>query len=157
MQGNAEIVELLNEVLTGELTAINQYFIHAKMCGNWGFGRLEDKVREESIEEMKHAESLIERILFLDGVPNLQRLGNVMVGETVPEQFALDLEVEMQAMERLRRAIAKAVEVGDHGSRELFEHILVNEEEHIDWLETQQAAIERTGLENYLAEQLSGS
>jgi bacterioferritin len=157
MQGNAEIIELLNEVLTGELTAINQYFIHAKMCGNWGFGRLEDKVREESIEEMKHAESLIERILFLDGVPNLQRLGNVMVGETVPEQFALDLEVEMQAMERLRRAIAKAVEVGDHGSRELFEHILVNEEEHIDWLETQQAAIERTGLENYLAEQLSGS
>jgi bacterioferritin len=157
MQGNAEIIELLNEVLTGELTAINQYFIHAKMCGNWGFGRLEDKVREESIEEMKHAESLIERILFLDGVPNLQRLGNVMVGETVPEQFALDLEVEMQAMERLRRAIAKAVEVGDHGSRELFEHILVNEEEHIDWLETQQAAIERIGLENYLAEQLSGS
>ena len=157
MQGNAEIIELLNEVLTGELTAINQYFIHAKMCGNWGFGRLEHKVREESIEEMKHAETLIERILFLDGVPNLQRLGNVMVGETVPEQFALDLEVEMQAMERLRRAIAKAVEVGDHGSRELFEHILVNEEDHIDWLETQQAAIERTGLENYLAEQLSGS
>lgn len=155
MQGNAEVIELLNEVLTGELTAINQYFIHAKMCGNWGFGRLEHKVREESIEEMKHAESLIERILFLDGVPNLQRLGNVMVGETVPEQFALDLQVELQAMERLRRAIAKALEVGDHGSRELFEHILVNEEDHIDWLETQQAAIERTGLENYLAEQLS--
>lgn len=157
MQGNAEIIELLNEVLTGELTAINQYFIHAKMCGNWGFERLEHKVRGESIEEMKHAESLIERILFLDGVPNLQRLGNVMVGETVTEQFELDLQVEMQAMERLRRAIAKAVEVGDHGSRELFEHILVNEEEHIDWLETQQAAIERTGLENYLAEQLSSS
>ena len=157
MQGNAEIIELLNEVLTGELTAINQYFIHAKMCGNWGFGRLEHKVREESIEEMKHAESLIERILFLDGVPNLQRLGNVLVGESVPEQFAVDLQTELDAMERLRRGIAKAVEVGDHGSRELFEHILVNEEDHIDWLETQQAAIERTGLENYLAEQLSGS
>ena len=157
MQGNPEVIELLNEVLTGELTAINQYFIHAKMCGNWGFERLEHKVREESIEEMKHAESLIERILFLDGVPNLQRLGNVLVGETVPEQFELDLQVEMQAMERLRRAIAKAVEVGDHGSRELFEHILVNEEDHIDWLETQQAAIARTGIENYLAEQLSGS
>jgi bacterioferritin len=154
MQGNPEVIELLNEVLTGELTAINQYFVHAKMCGNWGFERLEHKVRDESIEEMKHAESLIERILFLDGVPNLQRLGNVMVGESVPEQLTLDLQTELTALELLRRAIARANEVGDHGSRELFEHILVNEEQHIDWLETQQAAIERTGLENYLAEQL---
>ena len=154
MQGNPEIIELLNEVLTGELTAVNQYFIHAKMCGNWGFARLEDKVRAESIEEMKHAEALIERILFLEGTPNLQRLGNVMVGETVPEQFDLDLQVETEALELLRRAIAACLEAGDHGSRELFEHILVNEEEHVDWLETQQDAIARTGLENYLAEQL---
>ena len=154
MQGHPEIIELLNDVLTAELTAINQYFVHAKMCGNWGFKRLEDKVREESIEEMRHAESLIERILFLDGTPNLQRLGNILVGESVPEQFERDLDLEKTALALLRRAIAKALEVGDTGSRELFEHILVNEEDHIDWLETQQAAIERTGLENYLAEQL---
>src|SRR5262245_30881843 len=144
MQGDPEIIELLNEVLTGELTAINQYFVHAKMCGNWGFKRLEDKVREESIEEMKHAEALVERILFLDGTPNLQRLGNLLVGETVPEQFERDLQLELTARELLKRAIAKTLEVGDHGSRELFEHILVNEEDHIDWLETQQAAIDRT-------------
>jgi bacterioferritin len=155
MQGNPEIIELLNEVLTGELTAINQYFVHAKMCGNWGFERLEEKVRDESIEEMKHAEALVERILFLDGAPNLQRLGNLMIGETVEEQFASDLALEMSAVDLLRRAIAAALDAGDTGSRELFEHILVNEEEHIDWLETQQAAIERTGIENYLAEQLS--
>ena len=154
MQGNPEIVELLNEVLTGELTAINQYFVHAKMCGNWGFKRLEEKVRDESIEEMKHAESLVERILFLEGTPNLQRLGNILVGETVEEQFERDLALEMSALDLLRRAISATLEAGDTGSRELFEHILVSEEEHIDWLETQQAAIERTGLENYLAEQL---
>jgi bacterioferritin len=154
MQGNPQIVELLNEVLTGELTAVNQYFVHAKMCGNWGFSRLEEKIREESIEEMKHAEALVERILFLDGVPNLQRLGNLMIGETVEEQFASDLALELRALELLKRGITAAMEVGDTGSRELFEHILVNEEEHIDWLETQQAAIERTGIENYLAEQL---
>ena len=155
MQGDARIIELLNEVLTGELTAINQYFVHAKMCGNWGFTRLEEKIREESIEEMKHAEALVERILFLDGVPNLQRLGNLMIGESVTEQFASDLALEMAALELLRTCIAAALDAGDTGSRELFEHILVNEEEHIDWLETQQAAIARTGLENYLAEQLS--
>ena len=155
MQGNPEVIELLNEVLTGELTAINQYFVHAKMCGNWGFERLEHKVREESIEEMKHAESLIERILFLDGVPNLQRLGNVMVGESVPEQFALDLQTELTALELLRRAIAKSNEVGDHGSRELFEHILVNEEEHIDWLETQLSLVASIGEAHYLAQQVN--
>ena len=154
MQGSPEIVQLLNEVLTGELTAINQYFVHAKMCGNWGFTRLEDKVREESIEEMKHAEALVERILFLDGMPNLQRLGSLLIGETVEEQFASDLALELRAVELLRRCISAAIEAGDTGSRELFEHILVDEEEHIDWLETQQAAIERTGIENYLAEQL---
>jgi bacterioferritin len=155
MQGNPEIIELLNEVLTGELTAVNQYFVHAKMCGNWGFERLEEKIRDESIEEMKHAEALVERILFLEGTPNLQRLGNILVGETVPEQLERDLALEMSAYELLGRAVAATLDAGDTGSRELFEHILVSEEEHIDWIETQQAAIERTGLENYLAEQLS--
>jgi bacterioferritin len=155
MQGNPEIIELLNEVLTGELTAINQYFVHAKMCGNWGFTRLEEKIRDESIEEMKHAEALVERILFLDGAPNLQRLGNLMIGESVEEMFTSDLALEMRALELLGRAVIAAMEAGDTGSRELFEHILVSEEEHIDWIETQQAAIERTGIENYLAEQLS--
>jgi bacterioferritin len=155
MQGNPEIIELLNEVLTGELTAINQYFVHAKMCGNWGFTRLEDKIRDESIEEMKHAEALVERILFLEGAPNLQRLGNLMIGESVEEMFTSDLALERNALELLGRAITAAMEAGDTGSRELFEHILVSEEEHIDWIETQQAAIERTGIENYLAEQLS--
>lgn len=155
MQGNPEIIELLNEVLTGELTAINQYFVHAKMCGNWGFTRLEEKIRDESIEEMKHAEALVERILFLDGAPNLQRLGNLMIGESVEEMFTSDLALEMSALELLGRAVTAAMEAGDTGSRELFEHILVSEEEHIDWIETQQAAIERTGIENYLAEQLS--
>ena len=155
MQGNPDVIELLNEVLTSELTAINQYFIHYKMLENWGYRRLAKKKREESIEEMKHADEVIERILFLEGTPNLQRLGNLMIGESVEEQFASDLALEMAALELLRTCVAAALDAGDTGSRELFEHILVNEEEHIDWLETQQAAIERTGLENYLAEQLS--
>ena len=154
MQGDPRIIELLNDVLTGELTAVNQYFVHAKMCDNWGFPRIAKAVRDESLEEMRHAESLVERILFLEGTPNLQRLGNVLVGETVPEQFATDLATELEARERLVSGIALCLEIGDHGSRELLEHILVDEEEHIDWIETQQAAIERTGLENYLAEQL---
>jgi bacterioferritin len=154
MQGHARIIELLNDVLTGELTAVNQYFVHAKMCDNWGFPRIAKEVRDESMEEMRHAESLVERILFLEGTPNLQRLGNVLVGETVPEQFATDLATELDARERLVSGIALCIEIGDHASRELLEHILVDEEEHIDWIETQQAAIERTGLENYLAEQL---
>jgi bacterioferritin len=154
MQGNARVIELLNDVLTGELTAVNQYFVHAKMCDNWGFPKIAKTVRDESIEEMRHAESLVERILFLDGTPNLQRLGNVLVGETVPEQFATDLATELEARERLVSGIALCLEVADHASRELLEHILVDEEDHIDWIETQQAAIERAGLENYLAEQL---
>lgn len=154
MQGNPRVIELLNDVLTGELTAVNQYFVHAKMCENWGFLRIAKAVRDESIEEMRHAESLVERILFLEGTPNLQRLGNVLVGETVPEQYTTDLATELEARERLVNGIALCNETGDHASRELLEHILVDEEEHIDWIETQQAAIERTGLENYLAEQL---
>ena len=154
MHGDRRIIELLNDVLTGELTAVNQYFVHAKMCENWGLPRVAKAVREESIEEMRHAEALVERILFLEGTPNLQRLGNVLVGETVPEQLATDLATEMEARQRLVDGIGLCVEVGDHASRELLEHILVDEEQHIDWIETQQAAIELTGLEKYLAEQL---
>ena len=156
MQGDADIIELLNDVLTAELTAINQYFVHAKMCDNWGYDRLAEHGRAESIEEMKHAESLIERILYFEGVPNMQRLFPVRVGETVPEQFQADVEVEYAAVERLNRGIALAVEKGDNGTRELLAHILVSEEDHIDWLETQQEAIRQVGLEQYLAQQLHG-
>ena len=154
MQGDAEIIELLNEVLTAELTAINQYFVHAKMQQNWGYERLAAHTRHESIDEMKHAETITERILYLEGHPNLQRLGSVRVGETVPEQMQLDLELEYAAIERLNRAVAVAVGKGDNGSRDLFETLLVDEEEHADWLETQIAAIEAIGEQNYLAQQL---
>ncbi|UDY34802.1 bacterioferritin [Dermatobacter hominis] len=154
MQGNPEIVDLLNEVLTAELTAINQYFVHAKMCSNWGFDRLADHIRDESIDEMKHAEALIERVLFFDGVPNLQRLNALRVGETVEEQFRNDLELEYVARERLNRGIEAAVAASDNGTRHLLEEILVSEEEHIDWLETQLEAINQVGIQQYLAEQL---
>ena len=154
MQGNPAIIEMLNEVLTAELTAINQYFIHAKMCDNWGLDKLGAKFRHESIDEMKDAEALIERILYLEGVPNLQRLGPVMVGETVPEQFDLDLAVEVAAVERYNRGIALAVEHGDNGTRELFERRLLGEESHADWLESQIELIRQVGVENYLATQI---
>ena len=154
MQGNPEIVELLNEVLTAELTAINQYFLHAKIMEDWGYLRLAEHTKHESIDEMKHAEIVTDRVLFLDGLPNYQRYFPLRIGETVPEMFQADLELEYTAVERLNRAIAKAVEVGDNGSRELFESILVSEEEHIDWLETQLTTIDQIGVENYLAEQL---
>ncbi len=154
MQGNPEIIELLNEVLTAELTAVNQYFIHAKMCGNWGYAKLESHVRDESIDEMRHAEALIERILFFDGIPNLQRLLPLRVGETVAEQFRNDLDVEYVAVERLNRGIAAAVAAGDNGTRHLLEEILVSEESHIDWLETQLEAMRQVGEAAYLAEQL---
>jgi bacterioferritin len=154
MKGSAKIIDLLNEVLTGELTAINQYFIHAKMCGNWGFKRLGHKIREESIDEMKHADRLIERILFLEGVPNLQRLGKVNVGETVREQFELDMGLERDAILRLRDGIALCRVEKDEVTRDLLEHILVAEEEHTDWLETQLGLMDRLGEQLYLAEQM---
>lgn len=154
MRGDAEIIETLNDVLTAELTAINQYFVHAKMCANWGYDKLAEHIRDESIDEMKHAERLIDRILYFDGVPNLQRLFPLVVGETVDEQFASDLQVEYAAVERLNRGIALTVAKGDNGTRELLAEILVAEEEHIDWLETQQETIRQIGLENYLAQQL---
>jgi bacterioferritin len=154
VQGNAEIIELLNDVLTGELTAINQYFIHAKMQANWGYKRLADASRDESIDEMKHAEKVMERILYFDGTPNMQRLSPVRVGETPGEQLRLDLELEKEAIPRLNAGIAAAVAAGDNGTRELLESILVDEEEHADWLETQLGLIEQLGETNYLAQQL---
>ena len=155
MQGNPEIIELLNDVLTAELTAINQYFVHAKMCDNWGYKRLAEHVRAESIDEMRHAEALVERVLYFDGFPNLQRLNPLRVGESVEEQFRNDLDLEYVAVERLNNGIAAAVAAGDNGTRHLLEEILVSEEEHIDWLETQLTAIEQVGLQQYLAEQLA--
>ena len=154
MQGNAEVVEVLNEVLTAELTAINQYFIHAKMCENWGLERLAEKVRDESIDEMKDADKIIERILFLEGVPNLQRLNSVRVGETVPEQLDLDLDLERAAVERYNRAVKLARDAGDNGTAELLEDLLVGEEHHADWLESQLHLISAVGLQNYLAQQI---
>jgi bacterioferritin len=154
MRGNDRIIELLNEVLTSELTAINQYFLHAKMCENWGYRRLAEYVRHESIDEMKHADQLIDRILFLEGLPNLQRYLPLRIGETVPEQFEADLQVEYAAIERLNRGIALAVELGDNGTRELLAEILVAEEEHTDWLETQLETIKQIGAELYLSQHL---
>ena len=151
MQGNAEVIELLNEVLTAELTAINQYFIHAKMCENWGYEKLAKKTHDESIDEMQDAEKVIERILYLDGVPNLQRLGSVRVGETVPEQHQLGLELEIDAIERYNRGVALARDNGDNGTAEMLEDLLAGEEEHADWLEAQLVLIDQVGVENYLA------
>ncbi len=137
MTGDDRVLEALNDVLTAELTAINQYFIDAKMCGNWGYDRLGEKFRHESIDEMKDADELIERILYLDGVPNMQRMGSVRVGDSVSEKLELALDLEKAAITRLNAGIALAVEVGDNGTRELFEKILLGEENHADWLEAQ--------------------
>jgi bacterioferritin len=155
MKGDAKVITLLNEVLTAELTAINQYFLHAELCEHWGYARLHKRVRKESIEEMKHTEKVIHRILLLDGLPNLQRLGPIGVGQTVPEQFKLDLALEMEAVQRLNAGITYCRSVNDNGTCELLEHILVEEEEHIDWIETQLEAIKQVGEQNYLTEQLT--
>ena len=154
MRGNDKVIQFLNEVLKAELTAINQYFLHAKMCDNWGYDRLAEHGRHESIDEMKHADRIIDRILYFDGVPNMQRLFPVRVGETVAEQLEFDKQLEYTAVERLNRGIATCVDKGDHGTRELLADILVSEEDHIDWLETQQETIRQIGLERYLAQQL---
>lgn len=154
MRGDAEVVDALNEVLTSELTAINQYFIHYKMCENWGYTRLAKKKREESIEEMKHADKVIARILYLGGVPNMQRLSPVRVGEEPIEMHKLDLTLELEAAARLNRAIQLCLSKNDGGSRELFEHILTEEEDSIDWLEAQLHQVADMGRENYLAQQI---
>ena len=155
MRGNDDVIEVLNEVLTAELTAINQYFLHAKIMEDWGYLRLAEYTKHESIDEMKHAEQVTDRVLFLDGLPNYQRYFPLRIGETVPDMFESDLQLEYAAVERLNRGIALAVERGDHGSRELLEAILVSEEEHIDWLETQLETIRQVGVENYLATQIN--
>jgi len=154
VRGHERIVSALNDILTAELTAINQYFIHARMCENWGYERLWKKVREESIGEMKHADTLIERILYLEGVPNLQKLGKVNVGQTVPEQLQLDLEVETAAIKALNDGIELCRSLGDNGSRELLEGILAAEEDHANWIETQLTLIGQIGEAHYLAQQV---
>ncbi len=154
MRGHDEVIEVLNEVLTAELTAVNQYFLDAKMLSNWGYDRLGGKFRAESIDEMKDADALIERILYLDGMPNVQRLGSVRVGETAPEKLALALELEKEAIDRLNRGIALCVDLGDNGSRELLKEILVGEEGHADWLEAQLELISQVGEAHYLAQQI---
>ena len=154
MQGSPAVIEALNEILTAELTAINQYFIAAKMCSNWGYERMADKVMHESIDEMKDADSIIERILYLDGVPNMQRLSPVRVGETVLEQLELALATEVEAIARYNKYIALCLEVGDGGTREVLEHNLVGEEEHADWLESQLELVRQVGIENYLSQQI---
>jgi bacterioferritin len=154
MKGHEKVVELLNNLLTNELTAINQYFVHAKMCADWGYAALASRVRAESIDEMKHADEVISRILYLKGVPNLQRLGKVNVGETVPEQLKLDLELEKSAVAFLNEGIELSRSLADHGTFELLTAILRDEEGHVDWIETQLELIEQIGAPNYLAQQV---
>jgi len=155
VQGDTRVIEFLNEQLTAELTAINQYFLHAKMCKNWGYERLYEENRKESIEEMKHAEDLVDRILFLDGLPNYQRISPLNVGTTVREQFAADMQIEHAAVARLREGAAYMRGVGDITSAGLFESILADEEHHIDYLETQLALMDTLGEALYLAQLVS--
>ena len=154
MQGSPEVIEALNAVLTAELTAINQYFIHAKMNENWGYSKIAENKKSDSIGEMKHANNLIQRILFLEGIPNMQRLSPIRVGESVPEQHRLDLELEKDAVKRLNETIAICRDNADNGTRELLEEILHDEEEGLDYLEAQLGIIEEIGKERYLAEQM---
>jgi bacterioferritin len=155
VQGNAEVIELLNEVLTAELTAINQYFIHAKMLENWGVYGLASKERAESIEEMEHADKLIDRILFLEGTPNMQRLDPVRVGESLEEMLRLDLDLEREAVARYRRGIGICLRTDDQGTREFLANRLVEEEAHVDWLETELDLIARIGIELYTTSRLA--
>ena len=154
MQGDDEIIELLNEVLTAELTAVNQYFLDSRMLSNWGYERLGKKFYDESLDEMKDADELIERILYFDGMPNLQRLSALRVGETPPEKLSCALELEKEAIERLNRGVALCTTKGDNGTRELLEGILKGEEEHADWLESQLELISQVGEAHYLAQQI---
>ena len=154
MQGSPAVIEVLNELLTAELTAINQYFLDSRMLSNWGYEKLAKDFHHESIDEMKDADKLIERILYLDGVPNLQRLGTVRVGETAVEKFEAALDLEKAAIERLNRGIALCTERGDHGSRDLLEEILGGEEHHADWLESQLTLVAQVGEANYLAQHI---
>ncbi len=154
MKGDPKVIDLLNEVLTGELTAINQYFLHAKMCKNWGYKHLASYIHKESIDEMKHADMLIERILYLEGLPNVQRLAKVNVGQTVPEMLKNDYAVECVAIPLLNKGIQLCRDAGDNGSEDLLTKILVAEEEHADWLEAQFDLMKQVGEANYLSQQI---
>ena len=154
MKGNEDVIQVLNDVLCAELTGINQYMIHHAMCDNWGYGKLAAHARRESIEEMKHAEVVIERILYLEGAPNMQKYMKINVGQNVPEQHQLDLQLEKDAVARLNAGVALCRDKGDNGTHALLEQILRDEEEHVDWLEAQLQQIEDMGLENYLAQQI---
>lgn len=154
MKGDPRIIDMLNEVLTGELTAINQYFLHGKMCLNWGYDHLGKKIYEESIDEMKHADKLVERILFLDGLPNLQKLGKLAIGTSVIEILKNDLDFELGTVPRLNKGIQLSRDVGDNGSEELLTRILVESEKHVDWLESQLELVKQVGEAHYLAQQI---
>lgn len=154
MKGDKVVIESLSTILTNELTAINQYFLHARMCRDWGYEKIAEKLMKESIDEMKHAQTLIDRILFLEGTPNVSKLGDISIGRTVPEQFSSDMALEIKAIQDLKNAISVCLEKGDHSSREILEHILEAEEEHVDWLESQMNIIKDIGKEAYLAEQI---
>jgi len=154
MKGNPSVIALLNEVLTGELTAINQYFLHGKMCLNWGYQHLGKKIYEESLDEMKHANKLVERVLFLDGLPNLQKLGKLAIGTSVIEILKNDLALEMTTVPRLNNGIAACREAGDNGTEELLTQLLVESESHVDWLESQLELVAQVGEAHYLAQQI---
>ncbi|TAJ07523.1 MAG: bacterioferritin [Nitrospirae bacterium] len=154
MKAKEGVIDLLNKVLTADLTAINQYFVHAKMCENWGYERLHHHVRSRSIDEMKDADELIGHILYLEGVPNVQRLGTVHVGETVPEQLKLDLKAEQEMLKMLSDGVAHCTKAGDFTTRHMLEDMAKDVDAHIDWIETQMETIKQVGVENYLSEQI---